>query len=206
MLPLIGPRGLARPRATRARGWCCTSTTCGSSARSASPRATAARAFAATAATRSLGCVLNCRGSLPEAAVYAAALALHQPLVFDAVDRFVAPSRYAAGQLGAARRAGRAARGAAALPARRGVRRPRSRAPRAATRWWPRGCRRRRASTPRSRPPRSAGVPLRVAGEGPAAAELARAGRAGSARRSSSSGRARAGEPRARAAAGAASS
>jgi glycosyltransferase involved in cell wall biosynthesis len=45
------------------------------------------------------GLVLNCRGSLPEAAVYAAALSLHQPRVLGAVDRFVAPSRYAAEQL-----------------------------------------------------------------------------------------------------------
>jgi glycosyltransferase involved in cell wall biosynthesis len=45
------------------------------------------------------GLVLNCRDSLPEAAVYAVALAAHQPLVFDAVDRFATPSRWAAGQL-----------------------------------------------------------------------------------------------------------
>jgi glycosyltransferase involved in cell wall biosynthesis len=45
------------------------------------------------------GLVLNCRGSLPEAAVYAAGLALHQPKVWAAVDRFVAPSRYAAKHL-----------------------------------------------------------------------------------------------------------
>ena len=44
------------------------------------------------------GLALNCRGSLPEAAVYAAALARHQPAVFEAVDRFVVPSSYAAGQ------------------------------------------------------------------------------------------------------------
>src|SRR5215217_7445185 len=44
------------------------------------------------------GLVLNCRGSLPEAVVYAAALARHQPLVLDSVDRFVVPSGYAAGQ------------------------------------------------------------------------------------------------------------
>jgi glycosyltransferase involved in cell wall biosynthesis len=42
---------------------------------------------------------LNCRGSLPESAVYAAALSLHQPEVLGAVDAFVTPSRYAAGQL-----------------------------------------------------------------------------------------------------------
>ena len=43
--------------------------------------------------------MLNCRGSLPEAAAYAAGLALHQPAVYEAVDRFVAPSAYAVGQL-----------------------------------------------------------------------------------------------------------
>jgi glycosyltransferase involved in cell wall biosynthesis len=45
------------------------------------------------------GLVLNCRASLPEAAVYATALSLHQPRVWRAVDRFVVPSRWAAGQL-----------------------------------------------------------------------------------------------------------
>jgi glycosyltransferase involved in cell wall biosynthesis len=45
------------------------------------------------------GAVLNCRGSAPESAVYAAALARHQPAVFEAVDRFVTPSAFAAGQL-----------------------------------------------------------------------------------------------------------
>jgi glycosyltransferase involved in cell wall biosynthesis len=44
------------------------------------------------------GLLLNCRGSVPEAVVYAAALARHQPAVFATVDRFVVPSRYAAGQ------------------------------------------------------------------------------------------------------------
>jgi glycosyltransferase involved in cell wall biosynthesis len=38
------------------------------------------------------GLVLNCRGSLPEAATYTYALARHQPRVFAAVDRFVAPT------------------------------------------------------------------------------------------------------------------
>lgn len=41
------------------------------------------------------GLALNCRGSLPEAAAYAFALARHQPEVFRAVDRFVAPSEAA---------------------------------------------------------------------------------------------------------------
>jgi glycosyltransferase involved in cell wall biosynthesis len=43
--------------------------------------------------------VLNCRDSVPESAVYTASLSLHQPRVLASVDRFVAPSRYAAGQL-----------------------------------------------------------------------------------------------------------
>jgi glycosyltransferase involved in cell wall biosynthesis len=42
---------------------------------------------------------LNCRGSLPESAVYATALAMHQPDVLGGVDRFVTPSQYARGQL-----------------------------------------------------------------------------------------------------------
>ena len=45
------------------------------------------------------GLALNCRGSLPEAATYAAALAAHLPAVLECVDRFLAPSGYAAGQL-----------------------------------------------------------------------------------------------------------
>jgi glycosyltransferase involved in cell wall biosynthesis len=45
------------------------------------------------------GFVLNCRGRLSESAVYTSALALHQPAVFDSVDRFVTPSRFAAEQL-----------------------------------------------------------------------------------------------------------
>jgi glycosyltransferase involved in cell wall biosynthesis len=45
------------------------------------------------------GLVLNCRGSLPEAAVYAAGLSRQYAQVLDVVDRFVAPSRYSVGQL-----------------------------------------------------------------------------------------------------------
>ena len=45
------------------------------------------------------GLVLNCRRSLPQAAVYARALGRQLPQVLDAVDRFVAPSHYAVGQL-----------------------------------------------------------------------------------------------------------
>jgi glycosyltransferase involved in cell wall biosynthesis len=45
------------------------------------------------------GVALNCRESLPEAAAYAYALSAHQPDVFASVDRFVTPSTYAARQL-----------------------------------------------------------------------------------------------------------
>jgi glycosyltransferase involved in cell wall biosynthesis len=47
------------------------------------------------------GLALNCRRSLPEAAVYATALAAHQPRLLDAVDRFVAPSAAARDELAA---------------------------------------------------------------------------------------------------------
>ena len=147
-------RAASRRPAQRAPPCSCTSTTCVSSARSAWPPATAAPASAATTATRCPGLVLNCRGSLPEAAVYAAALARHQPTVFEAVDRFVVPSGYAAGQSALTGRAGRPARGAAALPAGRGVRRAHAGPIRAATRSWRPGSRPRRASMPPSRPRR----------------------------------------------------
>jgi glycosyltransferase involved in cell wall biosynthesis len=45
------------------------------------------------------GLALNCRGSLPEAAAYATALSLHQPRLLRAVDRFVAPSAAARDEL-----------------------------------------------------------------------------------------------------------
>lgn len=45
------------------------------------------------------GLALNCRGSLPEAAAYATALAAHQKTVFRVVDAFLAPSAYAVAQL-----------------------------------------------------------------------------------------------------------
>lgn len=45
------------------------------------------------------GLVLNCRDSLPEAGPYAIALARAYPRVLELVDAFVAPSKYAAGQL-----------------------------------------------------------------------------------------------------------
>jgi glycosyltransferase involved in cell wall biosynthesis len=47
------------------------------------------------------GLVLNCRRSLPEAVSYAAALSAHQPALLRAVDRFVAPSAAARDELAA---------------------------------------------------------------------------------------------------------
>jgi glycosyltransferase involved in cell wall biosynthesis len=47
------------------------------------------------------GLALNCRRSLPEAAAYATALSLHQPRLLRAVDRFVAPSAAARDELAA---------------------------------------------------------------------------------------------------------
>ena len=47
------------------------------------------------------GLVLNCRRSLPEAVAYTAALSLHQPRLLNAVDRFVAPSAAARDELAA---------------------------------------------------------------------------------------------------------
>jgi glycosyltransferase involved in cell wall biosynthesis len=98
MQPLIGPAGLEAAREAgakvvlhlhNARLFCAI----GVAARDGGP------CFRCRGRLTVPGLVLNCRGSLPEATVYAAALSLHQPRVFDAVDRFVAPSRWAAGQL-----------------------------------------------------------------------------------------------------------
>jgi glycosyltransferase involved in cell wall biosynthesis len=97
-LPLIGPRGLAAAREAGARVvlhlhnvrlFCAI----GVASRDGRP------CFRCHGRLTLPGLMLNCRGSLPEAAVYAAALSLHQPSVLAAVDRFVTPSRYAAGQL-----------------------------------------------------------------------------------------------------------
>jgi glycosyltransferase involved in cell wall biosynthesis len=45
------------------------------------------------------GVRLRCRGNLPEALAYGAGLAIHQRRLVDAVDRFVAPSAFAAERL-----------------------------------------------------------------------------------------------------------
>lgn len=98
VLPLIGPRALEAARAAGARVvlhlhnvrlFCAT----GFGERGGRP-------CARCRGRRTLpGLVLNCRRSLPEAAVYAAALSAHQPSMFAAVDRFAAPSEFAAERL-----------------------------------------------------------------------------------------------------------
>src|SRR4051794_30306562 len=98
MQPLLGPRALEAARAAgarvvlhlhNARLFCAI----GVASRDGGP------CFRCHGRLTLPGLVLNCRGSLPEAAAYAAALSLHQPRVWDAVDRFLAPSAWAAGQL-----------------------------------------------------------------------------------------------------------
>jgi glycosyltransferase involved in cell wall biosynthesis len=99
MQPLVGPRGLAAARDAGARVvlhlhnlrlFCAIAV----AARDGGP------CFRCHGRNTLPGLVLNCRGSLPEAAVYATALSAQQPAVFRAVDRFLAPSSWAAGQLG----------------------------------------------------------------------------------------------------------
>jgi len=95
MLPLIGPRGLSAAREAgtavvlhlhNVRLFCAT----GFGERDGGP-CTRCRG------RRTLpGLVLNCRRSVPEAVAYATALSLHHPEVVRAVDRFVAPSAWAA--------------------------------------------------------------------------------------------------------------
>jgi glycosyltransferase involved in cell wall biosynthesis len=98
MQPSFGPRALAAARAAgarvvlhlhNARLFCAI----GVAARDGGP------CFRCRGRNTLPGLVLNCRGSLPEAAAYAVGLALHQPLALGSPDRFVAPSRWAAGQL-----------------------------------------------------------------------------------------------------------
>ena len=98
MNPLFGPRALAAAKAEGARvvlhlhnfRLFCSIATC---FRDGEP------CFRCRGRFTLPGLVLNCRGSLPESAVYTSALALHQPAVMEAVDRFLTPSEYAAGQL-----------------------------------------------------------------------------------------------------------
>lgn len=99
MQPLVGPRGLAAARAEGAsvvlhlhnfRLFCAI----GVAFRDGEP------CFRCHHGRTLPGLALNCRGSLPEAAVYARGLARQLPRVLDVVDRFVAPSDWAASQLG----------------------------------------------------------------------------------------------------------
>ena len=98
MLPLIGPRGLSAARAAGARVvlhlhnvrlFCST----GFGERDGGP------CYRCHHRLTVPGLVLHCRRSLAEAVTYAAALSLHQPAVLAAVDRFLTPSRWAAGQV-----------------------------------------------------------------------------------------------------------
>jgi len=98
MHPLLGPRALARARAGGAavvlhlhnfRLFCSIAV----AYRDGAP------CFRCRGRLTLPGFALNCRGSLPESAVYATALSLHQPRVLRAVDAFLAPSAWAAGQL-----------------------------------------------------------------------------------------------------------
>jgi glycosyltransferase involved in cell wall biosynthesis len=98
MQPLIGPRGLAAAREAGARVvlhlhnvrlFCAI----GVGERDGGP------CERCTGRNTLPGLRLNCRGSLPEAAVYAAGLSLHQPKLLDAVDLFVAPAEAAADAL-----------------------------------------------------------------------------------------------------------
>src|SRR5215208_5621568 len=149
MLPLPGPRGLEAARGAGAsvllhlhnlRLFCAI----GVAARDGGP------CFRCHHRNTLPGLALNCRGSLPEAAVYAAALARHQPTVFAAADRLDVLPHYLPAEAFAEH--SRADHGGYALVASRlspekGI----GTAIEAAA---------------------ATGIPLRVAGEGPAAVEL----------------------------------
>ena len=96
--PLLGPRALAAARAAGARVvmhlhnfrvFCAI----GVAFRDGEP------CFRCRGGRTAPGLVLNCRRNVPEAAVYAVALARQLRPLLDVVDRFVTPSVWAAGQL-----------------------------------------------------------------------------------------------------------
>jgi glycosyltransferase involved in cell wall biosynthesis len=98
MQPLLGPRALRAARAAGARVvlhlhnyrlFC----SIGVSFRFGEP------CFRCRRGLTLPGLVLDCRRSLPESAAYATALATQLDAVLEAVDAFVAPSEFAAGQL-----------------------------------------------------------------------------------------------------------
>jgi glycosyltransferase involved in cell wall biosynthesis len=171
MLPLVGPRGLAAAREAgaavvmhlhNARLFCAI----GVASRDGGP------CFRCHGRLTLPGLVLNCRGSLPEAVVYAAALSRHQPAVYRAVDRFVAPSDYAVGQLSVL---GVPAERLEALPhyLPEEVFAPRSRAAEGSYALVASRLSVEKGIDTAIEAVARSGVPLRVAGEGPAAAELA---------------------------------
>ena len=143
------------------------------------------------------GLALNCRGSLPESAVYAAALAAHQPAVLEAVDRFVTAERATPpGQLARLGLPRERIERAAQLPAARACSRGLACRPRALRARDRPPLARRRAWRSRSRPRRSCrgaaeGGGRRAAG-GRARGRSSSAGRAGGAARPGAARRARA--------------
>ena len=99
VLPLIGPRGLEAARAAGARVVLHLHNVrlfCAIGVRRAR---WPARACAAAAAALFPAWCSIAAGRFHEAAVYAAALSAHQPAMLAAVDRFVAPSEFAADHL-----------------------------------------------------------------------------------------------------------
>ena len=170
-LPLFGPRALEAARAAGAavvmhlhnlRLFCAI----GVAARDGGP------CFRCHHRNTLPGLLLNCRGSLPEAAVYATALARHQPATF----RSRRPLRHAESTTrpGNPRCWAFRRRRSTSSPTTSQTRRSPRRAapPTAGTRSSRHGSARRRESTSAIEAAALADIPLRVAGEGPAAAEL----------------------------------
>jgi glycosyltransferase involved in cell wall biosynthesis len=98
MQPLFGPRALAAARRAGARVvlhlhnyrlFCAI----GIAYRDGAP------CYRCTHRNTRPGVRLRCRGSLPEALAYGLGLAMHQPTVWDSVDRFVVPGASAAARL-----------------------------------------------------------------------------------------------------------
>ena len=143
------------------------------------------------------GSCATAAASRAEALVYGAALALWQRPHGALADAIVVPSRFARERLARARRAAARARVDVLRAAARGAR-PAAAGPAvrraAAMRWSSRASRPRRALTSRSSACRIAGVPLRIAGDGPERARLrAPRGRAPTCASSARSSAARAG-------------
>ena len=185
------------PRARRAPASCCTCTTTGSSARSR-PASRAAQDCTRCHGRNTLpGVRLNCRGSRAESVVYGASLALWQRRLAESADAFVVPSAFALGRLeelgaplgGRARVIPSVQRSFAAASAAGS-----GRFALAAGRLTPE-----KGFADAVAACAAAGVPLVVAGDGPAARGAARAGRRRALRRAGERRRARAPAERGRA-------